>query len=58
MICALIQHKYGLAGKMMEQDGFHEPFRQHLIPEFEEVRHYRENTKHTQLSSVVQVLQF
>lgn len=38
MICALIQHKYELAGKMMEQDGFHEPFRQHLIPEFEEVR--------------------
>ncbi|HCG76109.1 MULTISPECIES: homoserine kinase [Staphylococcus] len=38
MICALIQHKYKLAGKMMEQDGFHEPYRQHLIPEFGQVR--------------------
>lgn len=38
MICALIQHKYELAGKMMEQDGFHEPFRQYLIPEFNKVR--------------------
>ena len=38
MICALIQHKYDLAGKMMEQDGFHEPYRQHLIPEFEKIR--------------------
>ena len=23
---------------MMEQDGFHEPYRQHLIPEFNQVR--------------------
>ncbi|MCI2949068.1 homoserine kinase [Staphylococcus caledonicus] len=38
MICALIQHNYELAGKMMAQDGFHEPFRQHLIPEFEQVK--------------------
>ena len=38
MISALIQHNYELAGKMMEQDGFHEPFRQFLIPEFEEVK--------------------
>ncbi|MCJ1656440.1 homoserine kinase [Staphylococcus sp. NRL 16/872] len=38
MICALIQHNYELAGKMMGQDGFHEPFRQHLIPEFEQVK--------------------
>ena len=35
MICALIQHNYDLAGKMMTQDGFHEPYRQHLILEFE-----------------------
>jgi homoserine kinase len=27
MICALIQHNYDLAGKMMTQDGFHEPYR-------------------------------
>ena len=32
MICALIQHKYKLAGKI------HEPYRQHLIPEFNQVR--------------------
>ena len=38
MICALIQHNYDLAGKMMTQDGFHEPYRQHLIPEFEKVK--------------------
>ncbi len=38
MISALIQHNYQLAGKMMEQDGFHEPYRQHLIPEFKEIK--------------------
>ncbi|MGW9857395.1 homoserine kinase [Staphylococcus hominis] len=38
MICALIQHNYELAGKMMTQDGFHEPYRQHLISEFEKVK--------------------
>jgi len=38
MISALIQHNYELAGKMMEQDGFHEPYRQHLIPEFQSIR--------------------
>lgn len=38
MISALIQHNYELAGKMMEQDGFHEPYRQHLIPEFQSIK--------------------
>lgn len=38
MISALIQHNYDLAGKMMEQDGLHEPYRQHLIQEFEAVK--------------------
>ncbi|MBX8992590.1 MULTISPECIES: homoserine kinase [Staphylococcus] len=38
MISALIQHNYALAGKMMGQDGFHEPYRQHLIPEFRTVK--------------------
>ena len=33
MICALAQHNYELAGKLMQQDGFHEPYRQHLIAE-------------------------
>lgn len=42
MLCALIQHNYELAGKMMMQDGFHEPFRQHLIPEFEQVKNLAE----------------
>lgn len=38
MISALIQHNYELAGKMMMKDGFHEPYRQHLIPEFEDIK--------------------
>lgn len=38
MISALIQHNYELAGKMMEQDGFHEPYRQHLIPKFQTIK--------------------
>ena len=39
MISALIQHNYELAGKMMEQDGFHEPYRQHLIQNFKQLRY-------------------
>ncbi|WP_323702484.1 homoserine kinase [Mammaliicoccus sp. Dog046] len=38
MISALIQHNYELAGKMMMKDGFHEPYRQHLIPDFHEIK--------------------
>lgn len=38
MISALIQHNYELAGKMMEQDGLHEPYRQHLLPDFKKVK--------------------
>lgn len=38
MISALIQHNYELAGKMMEQDGLHEPYRQHLLPDFHRVK--------------------
>ncbi|HCW9492063.1 TPA: homoserine kinase [Staphylococcus aureus] len=38
MICALAQHNYELAGKLMQQDGFREPYRQHLIAEFDEVK--------------------
>ncbi|PTG56452.1 homoserine kinase [Staphylococcus chromogenes] len=38
MISALIQHNYELAGKMMEQDGLHEQYRQHLLPDFEVVK--------------------
>ncbi|WP_420853967.1 homoserine kinase [Staphylococcus ratti] len=38
MISALIQHNYELAGKMMERDGLHEPYRQHLLPDFNAVK--------------------
>lgn len=38
MISAFIQHHYELAGQMMEQDGLHEPYRQHLIRDFEAVK--------------------
>ncbi|WP_323710469.1 homoserine kinase [Mammaliicoccus lentus] len=38
MISALIQHNYELAGKMMMKDGFHEPYRQYLIPDFEDIK--------------------
>ncbi|MBI5975232.1 homoserine kinase [Staphylococcus canis] len=38
MIGAFAQHNYVLAGKMMERDGFHEPYRQHLVRDFEEVK--------------------
>nr|WP_263313406.1 homoserine kinase [Mammaliicoccus sp. Marseille-Q6498] len=38
MISALIQHNYELAGKMMMKDGFHEPYRQHLIPDFHNIK--------------------
>lgn len=38
MISALIQHNYVLAGQMMEQDGLHEPFRQHLIQDFDQIK--------------------
>ncbi|REI01377.1 homoserine kinase [Staphylococcus felis] len=38
MISALIQHNYELAGKMMEKDGLHEPYRQHLIRDFDDVK--------------------
>src|SRR5699024_4413059 len=36
MISALIQHNYELAGKKMMKDGFHESYRQYLIPYFED----------------------
>lgn len=38
MISAFIQHHYELAGQMMEQDGLHEPYRQHLIRDFHPVK--------------------
>lgn len=38
MIAALMRQDYLLAGKMMMLDGFHEPYRQHLIAEFEQIK--------------------
>ncbi|EHJ07469.1 homoserine kinase [Staphylococcus simiae] len=38
MICALAQHNYDLAGELMQQDGFHEPYRQPLIKEFADIK--------------------
>lgn len=37
LICALLSHDGELAGKMMESDHFHQPFRKALIPEMAEV---------------------
>ena len=45
MLSALIQHYYILAGKLMEMDGFHEPYRQKLIPEFEQVKNIAKEYK-------------
>lgn len=38
LIAALAQKNYNLAGEMMMKDRFHEPYRQQLIQEYEEVR--------------------
>ncbi|MBM7599643.1 homoserine kinase [Virgibacillus halotolerans] len=38
MIASLLSGDYELAGKMMENDGFHEPFRAELIPNYEIIK--------------------
>lgn len=38
MIASLLSGDYELAGKMMESDGFHEPFRAELIPNYEFIK--------------------
>lgn len=38
MIASLIQKKYELAGKMMEKDLLHEPFRAKLIPHYDDIK--------------------
>lgn len=35
---ALAQNNWQTVGRMMERDGFHEPFRKKLFPEFDEIR--------------------
>ena len=39
MIAALLTKDYSLAGKMMEKDQFHEPFRAKLIPNYTMIKH-------------------
>ena len=35
---AIAQNDWEMAGRMMEKDGFHEPYRKHLFPDFELIR--------------------
>lgn len=35
---ALVQNDWKTVGRMMEEDGFHEPFRKKLFPSFDEIR--------------------
>lgn len=39
MISALLSKNYKLAGKMMEEDQFHEPYRAKLIPNYDKIKH-------------------
>jgi len=43
MFAALVSGDYELAGKMMEQDLFHEPHRAPLLPNYEEIRREARN---------------
>src|SRR5690625_7813246 len=38
MLSALLTEDYELAGKMMEEDLFHEPYRAKLIPHYKELK--------------------
>lgn len=38
LVAALLKQDYALAGQFMEADLFHEPFRAHLIPNYETIR--------------------
>lgn len=38
VVAALLQGDYTLAGRMMEKDLFHEPFRKELIPNYDKIR--------------------
>src|SRR5699024_8519191 len=38
-IAALLTNDYLLAGKMMEKDLFHEPYRAKLVPNYEKIKH-------------------
>lgn len=43
MIAALLQKDYELAGKMMEHDLFHEPYRANLIPNYQRIKQEAKN---------------
>ncbi|MFB4475152.1 homoserine kinase, partial [Oceanobacillus caeni] len=38
VVAALLQGDYTLAGRMMEKDLFHEPYRKELIPNYDTIR--------------------
>ncbi|KGX86708.1 homoserine kinase [Pontibacillus litoralis] len=40
LVAALAQHNWELAGKMMEKDYFHQPYRKSLIPRFDELQSF------------------
>ena len=50
-IAALLQGNYGLAGKMMEKDLFHEPYRKSLIPNYDLIK--RQAKEHGAYGSVI-----
>ncbi|WP_067726591.1 homoserine kinase [Oceanobacillus damuensis] len=43
VVAALLSGNYALAGKMMERDQFHEPFRAKLIPNYDRIRSEAKN---------------
>lgn len=38
LVASILQNNWGLAGKMMEHDLFHQPYRSHLVPELSQVQ--------------------
>ena len=38
LTAAIAQNDWEMAGQMMEKDGFHEPYRKHLFPDFDAIR--------------------
>lgn len=38
LTAAIVQNDWEIAGRMMEKDGFHEPYRKHLFPDFDAIR--------------------
>jgi len=38
LAAAIVQNDWGMVGQMMEKDGFHEPYRKRLFPDFDAIR--------------------